>query len=372
MQAILHRLTFGTKDTHSMTLPANQHHARPNRHARVRGFTIVEILVVVGIIGALMGLILAGLQAAGRTTRRTEELSTLRQLHLAWASYSASNNDYVMPGYLDESAQERWNVKYRYQVSGRIDPTICQTYPWRLLPYLDWGYEPILGYQPEENDNIPSKGKTGVIEPEALEVADQPWFGYNAYYVGGWWETNSSGDIRCRFSNSTWAQKSSTGTPIQTKGKLVLRTIGRAAQGSSLILFGGSTFRGPGIYREDSTFLNGAPWITPHILADQMIWNPYTGMIGGVDTASTSLIGDILGGPASLLNAPLTLGAGGIDLEVFTAQAIPYRRHGSVSVVHLDGSTAGEGIGNLTDQRRWINAAHDGFGNPNAFTHTQD
>jgi type II secretory pathway pseudopilin PulG len=372
MQAILHRLTFGTKDTHSMTLPANQHHARPNRHARVRGFTIVEILVVVGIITALMGLILAGLQAAGRTTRKTEELSTLRQLHLGWVSYSASNNDYVMPGYLDETAQAQWKVKYRYQVSGRVDPAICQTYPWRLVPYLGWGFEPILGYQLDDNDNIPSKGKTGVIEPEAMEVADQPWFGYNAYYVGGWWETNASGNAQCRFSNSTWAQDNGSGTAIPTKGKLVLRTIGRAAQGSSLILFGGSTFRAPGIYREDSKFLNGAPWITPHILADQMIWNPYTGMIGGVDTASSSLIGDVLTGPASLLNAPLTLGAGGIDMEVFAAQAIPYRRHGSVSIVHLDGNTTSEGIGNLTDQRRWINAAHDGLGNPNAFTHSQN
>ena len=37
---------------------------------RGRGFTIVEVLAVVGIIAALMGLILAGLQAAGRTTAR--------------------------------------------------------------------------------------------------------------------------------------------------------------------------------------------------------------------------------------------------------------------------------------------------------------
>ena len=161
-------------------------------------------------------------------------------------SYSASNNDYVMPGYLDETAQAQWKVRYRYQVSGRVDPAICQTYPWRLVPYLGWGFEPILGYQLDDNDNIPSKGKTGVIEPEAMEVADQPWFGYNAYYVGGWWETNASGNAQCRFSNSTWAQDNGSGTAIPTKGKLVLRTIGRAAQGSSLILFGGSTFRAPG------------------------------------------------------------------------------------------------------------------------------
>jgi hypothetical protein len=43
-----------------------------------------------------------------------------------------------------------------------------------------------------------------------------------------------------------------------------------------------------------------------------------------------------------------------------------------VSIVHLDGNTTSEGIGNLTDQRRWINAAHDGLGNPNAFTHSQN
>ena len=306
-----------------------------------RGFTIVEVLTVVGIIAVLMGLILAGLQAAGRTSRQTRELNTLRQLHLAWSSYAASNNDYVLPGYLDEAAQAQWKVRYRYVVEGRVDPSICRTYPWRLLPYLDWGYESMLGYRDAEViDTIPSKGKTGVVAPEALQLADQPWFGYNAFYIGGWWEQNdATGSVQCRFSNSEWQQTSGGTNTIPTKGKLVLRSIGRATQASSLILFGSSTFRGAGIYTEQDDNLAGAAWITPPILADQNIWGSITGSE---------------------------------RIEVFSAQAIPYRRQRAITIVHVDGSSRSESIGNLIDQQRWINAAHDGAGDPTRFTHTPE
>ena len=84
---------------------------------------------------------------------------------------------------------------------------------------------------------------------------------------------------------------------------------------------------------------------------------------------------DFLGRVSSLHGAEGVLAmhlANDAFMEVFTAQAVPYRRHGAVSIVHLDGSTGSEGLGNLTDQRRWINAAHDGLGSPNEFSHTPD
>jgi prepilin-type N-terminal cleavage/methylation domain-containing protein/prepilin-type processing-associated H-X9-DG protein len=67
--------------------------------SRSRGFTLVELLVVVGIIAVLVAILLPSLGKAREQSRRVACLSNLRQVHLAFHEYALLNKDQVVLGY---------------------------------------------------------------------------------------------------------------------------------------------------------------------------------------------------------------------------------------------------------------------------------
>jgi prepilin-type N-terminal cleavage/methylation domain-containing protein len=82
---------------------------------RLHGFTLVELLVVIGIIAILVAFLLPSLNKAQEQANRTVCLSNLRQLGIACQEYSLRYGGVVPTGYFGE---KQWNYLANYNHSG--------------------------------------------------------------------------------------------------------------------------------------------------------------------------------------------------------------------------------------------------------------
>lgn len=73
------------------------------QNERPKAFTIVEILVVIGIIAVLIGFLFPVLLRVSRVAKKAESMSRMRQISMWMGEYSSDNGDIILPSQFDYS-----------------------------------------------------------------------------------------------------------------------------------------------------------------------------------------------------------------------------------------------------------------------------
>jgi prepilin-type N-terminal cleavage/methylation domain-containing protein/prepilin-type processing-associated H-X9-DG protein len=186
--------------------------------SRKHGFTLVELLVVMGIISVLIAMLLPALNKARDSAKTVQCASNMRQIGLAFIMYANDNHSYL-PAFYDYFAYKQWSkalVDSKYLPVGtnalvcpsflpeKFDGSYSHTYGMPVYYYRPASYPP--GYTPIPYDFI---GTDYWDQPKLSRMTDlsktylltDSWYRYDIfqyYYIDN---NNSAAAIHLRHNN---------------------------------------------------------------------------------------------------------------------------------------------------------------------------
>lgn len=159
-------------------------------------FTLVELLVVVGIIAVLIGILIPTLGKARAAARNVASASDLRQLSSAYLMYAQANHGVLLPGFWPDKILGKVPVASD-PVSGQVFPNLAvdpaataraaRQWPWRLAESMGAKnnlfhmIRPTLG-----PSDLPVASDTpAVADSKAYTASLYPIYGLNTIFLGG-------------------------------------------------------------------------------------------------------------------------------------------------------------------------------------------
>lgn len=134
------------------------------RRLRNSGFTLVELLVVVAIIGILSAIASVSFLTAIDRARQKRSMADIRTIASAWETRASDTQSYLVAGFTFPSAPATYDDLYT---------ALCPTYLRKLPRYDGWGRPLEFGAGPDPKlFGIRSAGRDGLYEGDTYIAAE--------------------------------------------------------------------------------------------------------------------------------------------------------------------------------------------------------
>ena len=148
------------------------------------GFSITELLVVIGVVALLVALVVPAARMVRKAAAKTRELTTARMLGQAWTHYATDSSGVVLPGFrtgLPAFGPDGTPIPpSTFSGSGAA---IAARWPWRLTPYL--GSDVMNLFAGPQREALLRLRASSDVDRFYYLASLVPSFGLNSAWVGG-------------------------------------------------------------------------------------------------------------------------------------------------------------------------------------------